>query len=133
MLVASLLLGLLAACAPAETPLSGEERAAALSFSEPKTDELMVGLNAGDYAVFSADFDEAMQKAMTESQFETFKQDRDDKLGAYVSRDVKNVVEQGEYYAVIYDARFTKDDAVTMRVVFRAAQPHEISGLWFDK
>jgi hypothetical protein len=34
---------------------------------------------------------------------------------------------------VIYDARFTKDDAVTMRVVFRAAQPHEISGLWFDK
>jgi hypothetical protein len=42
-------------------------------------------------------------------------------------------VEQGEFYSVIYDAVFEKDDAVAMRVVYRIADPHQISGLWFNK
>lgn len=59
--------------------------------------------------------------------------DRDSKLGLYISREVNSVVQTGEFYAVLYDAKFEKDDAVTVRVVFRVAEPHEISGLWFNK
>jgi hypothetical protein len=74
-----------------------------------------------------------MLKAMGETQFETLKKDRDSKLGAYLSRQVNSVVQDGDFYAVIYDAKFEKDEAIIMRVVFRVKEPHEISGLWFNK
>jgi thymidine phosphorylase len=74
-----------------------------------------------------------MLNAMTKDQFDAMKKDRDAKLGLYVSRQVNSVVQDGEFYAVIYDAKFEKDDAVVMRVVFRIAEPHQVSGLWFNK
>lgn len=124
---------LMAACAPAETVVIGEERDAVLAFSEAKTDNLLNGMNANDYAVFSQDFDAEMRNAMPQSGFDALKKDRDETLGLYVSRSVNRVVKDGDFYAVIYDAVFEKDDAVSIRVVFRIAEPHEVSGLWFSK
>ena len=132
-LPAVLILSLLAGCAPGETTLTGTDADAVLAFSETRTDNLFEGMNAGDYAAFSKDFDQEMLNAMTESQFDSLKKDRDEKLGLYVSRVVNRVVQNGDFYAVIYDAKFEKDDAVIVRVVFRVAEPHQVSGLWFNK
>ena len=132
-LLAAFTIGLLAACGPRQVTLTGADREAILAFSEAKTDNLVAGMNANDYALFSKDFDPAMLNALNQSGFAAFKKDRDAKLGAYVSRKVNRVVQQGDFYSVIYDAVFEKDDNVTMRVVFRAADPHPISGLWFNK
>ena len=126
-------LTLLAGCGPKETTLSGAERDAVLAFSEAKTDHLLAGMNANDYAAFSQDFDQEMLAAIPQSAFETLKADRDATLGLYVSRTVNTVVQSGEFYAVVYDAVFEKDEAVTVRVVFRVAEPHQVSGLWFNK
>ncbi len=131
--VLALLLTLLAGCAPKSTPITGSDMDAVLAFSEAKTDNLLAGMNANDYAAFSKDFDKDMLNAMTQAQFDTLKKDRDAKLGLYISREVNSVVQTGDFYAVIYDAKFEKDDAVTVRVVFRMAEPNEISGLWFNK
>jgi len=90
-------------------------------------------MNANDYTQFSEDFDKEMLNAMTSDNFVSLKKDRDSKLGLYISREVNSVVQTGEFYAVIYDAEFEKDDAVIVRVVFRVTEPHEISGLWFNK
>lgn len=125
--------GVLAGCGSNGTVLSGEESEAVLAFSEAKTDNLLAGMNAGDYSVFSQDFDEEMSSAMTEAQFNQMKADRDAKLGLYVSREVVNVTQVGDFYAVNYNAKFEKEDEVGVRVVFRMAEPHEISGLWFSK
>lgn len=133
LLLALLIFSLLAGCGSKDTALTGADREAVLAFSEAKTDNLMAGMNANDYATFSKDFDPAMLNAMSQSQFDTFKKDRDTKLGAYVSRQVNSVTQSGGYYAVIYDTKFEKDDAVTMRVVFNTSDPHAISGLWFNK
>jgi len=127
------LLGLLAGCGSQGTTLTGADRDAVLAFTESKTDNLLAGLSAGDYAIFSVDFDADMLKAMTQAQFDSLKQDRDAKLGAYVSRTVNSVVQQGDFYIVVYDAVFEKDAAVVMRLVFRVADPHQVSGLWFNK
>ncbi len=124
---------MLAGCASQQAILTGESRDAVLAYSEAKTDNLLAGMNANDYAVFSKDFDQQMLSAMNQTQFESFKNDRDSKLGAYVSRQVNSVVNQGEFISVVYDTVFEKDDNVTMRIVFRAAEPHQISGLWFNK
>jgi len=133
MLLAVLLLSFLAGCGSKETTLTGADRDAVLAYSEAKTDNLLAGMNANDYAVFSKDFDKEMLNAMTQSQFDTLKKDRDAKLGLYVSREVSSVVQIGEFYSVTYSAVFEKEDVVSIRVVFCMAEPHEVSGLWFDK
>ena len=136
LLLAILLTSLLSACGGTrDTTLTGVDKDAILAFSEVKTDNLMAGMNANDYSSFSKDFDQAMLKAMSQEAFGKFKNDYDGKLGGYVSRKVNMVTQSqsGKYVAVIYDAIFEKDNAVTMRVVFQADGPHQISGLWFNK
>jgi uncharacterized protein DUF3887 len=125
----------LAGCkSPAATKLSGEDREAVLAFSEDKTNNLLNGLESGDYAVFSKDFDQPMRNGMPENAFQYLKQDRDAKLGKYVSRTVEDVAEGNDgYTTVIYRAVFEREKDVIMRVVFRQEEPHEISGLWFNK
>jgi hypothetical protein len=132
-LIAVLIFSLLSGCESKETTLTGTDMEAILAFSEAKTDNLLAGMNANDYASFSKDFDQALSNAMNQSKFDTFKKDKDAKLGAYVSRQVNSVTQSGAYYAVIYDTKFEKDNSVTMRVVFSTADAHEISGLWFNK
>jgi hypothetical protein len=133
LILAVILTVLLAGCGSQETTLTGAERDAVLAFSEAKTENLLAGMQAGDYAMFSRDFDQAMLDAIDAEAFVSLKNDRDAKLGGYVSRTVNRVVQSGDFYAVIYDAVFEKDGAVTLRVVFRVADPHEVSGLWFNK
>jgi hypothetical protein len=132
-LLAVVFVSLLGACAPASRELSGDEKASVLVFSEEKTDNLLAGLSSDDYATFSRDFDAEMLRAMTPDQFEALKKDREARLGSYLSRKVASVLRSGEFYTVIYDASFEKDDHVAMRVVFRVDDPHQISGLWFNK
>lgn len=132
-LLTALLVGVLSACGSQGTTLTGEEADAVLAFSEAKTDNLLAGMNAGDYAVFSRDFDAEMLAAMTEDQFDKLKADRDSKLGLYLSREVASVVQIDDFHAVNYTAKFEKQDNVPVRVVFRVAEPHEVSGLWFGK
>jgi len=115
------------------TTLSDADKDTVLAFSEAQADNLLAGMNANDYAAFSKDFDQDMLNAMTQTEFDKLKKDRDAKLGLYVSRTVSGVVKQGDFYTVIYDAKFEKDDAVIMRIVFRVADPHAVSGLWFNK
>lgn len=113
--------------------VTGADEDAVLAFSEAKTDNLLAGMNANDYAMFSKDFDEAMLTAMTQTEFAKLKADRDAKLGLYVSRQVTSVVQVGDFYAVNYAAVFERDKSVSVRVVFRIADPHQVSGLWFSK
>lgn len=124
---------LLAGCGSQATALTEEDQDAVLAYSEGKTDNLLTGMNANDYAAFSRDFDQDMLDAMSQTQFAELKKDRDAKLGLYLSREVHSVTQTGDFYTVNYDAKFEKDDAVTIRVVFRIAEPHQVSGLWFNK
>lgn len=125
-------LPLLAACGSGERTLTGSEREAVLAFSEAATDNLFAGMAANDYAIFARDFDAAMQTAMPAADFASWKQDMDGKIGGYLSREVEQVVQSGDFYAVIYRASFAQEEPVTVRVVFRVAEPHLVSGLWFD-
>lgn len=127
------LFSLLAGCGSQSTSLTEEDKDAVLAFSESKADNLLTGMNTNDYAVFSKDFDQDMLDAMSQTQFAELKKDRDAKLGLYLSREVHSVTQTGDFYIVNYDAKFEKDDAVTIRVVFRIAEPHQVSGLWFNK
>ena len=134
LLLAGLLVSFLAGCGGSQgTTLSDADKDTVLAFSEAQSDNLLAGMNANDYAAFSKNFDQDMLNAITQTEFNKLKADRDAKLGLYVSRAVNSVVQTGDFVAVIYDAKFEKDDAVTVRIVFRVADPHAVSGLWFNK
>ena len=128
-----LLFSLLAGCSPQASILTGSDRDAVLAFSEAKTDNLFIEMNTGDFAAFSKDFDKDMLSAVTKDQFDALKKDHDARFSLYLSRQVNSVLKQDDFYVVVYDAKFEKVAAVTVRVVFRIAEPHQISGLWFNK
>ena len=56
----------------------------------------------------------------------------DSKLGAYQSREVTGVAEIQENILVIYKAVFETAPEVTIRLSISAAEPHQVTGLWFD-
>lgn len=122
----------LAACAPSAKTLTGADRDAVLAYSEPKTDNVLAGLNANDYAAFTRDFDDKMKSASTKASFADLQTKVPGKIGKYVSRQVDSVTQQGEFIVVQYTAKFESEDGVTVRVVFDVAEPHLVSGLWFD-
>jgi hypothetical protein len=129
-----LLAGLgLTACAagPKVEAVEGADREAVLAYSEAMTDNLLAGMNAGDYAAFSRDFNADMKTAMPESSLAGLKTSVTDKIGAYVSREVDRVEKVGEYYRVIYKGKFEQDDAVQMLVTFTMSEPHQVAGLFF--
>lgn len=131
MLIVTALFGLVG-CGSQEKALTDSEQAAVLAYSEPATDNLFAGLIASNYAMFSRDLDSAMRTAIPATNFASWKQDLDKKIGSYRSRTVDRVTQSGDFYVVMYQATFEQDAPVTVRVVFRTAEPHSISGLWFD-
>lgn len=137
LLVIAALAGLPAACRERGTSgamLSESEWKAVLRFSEPKTDNLLAGLEAGDYDVFSRDFDRDLLASMPRSEFETLKRDLDDRLGRYYSREVEGVVKKSDgSHTVIYSAVFGKSMGVLIRVTFQAGLFHRISGFSIEQ
>ena len=121
----------LAGCSSQERVLPASEAAPILAYSEAKTDNLLKAINADDYDAFARDMDEAMRSAIPRDKWAAFRGDIAGKMGVYESRQVDSVRQAGDYYAVVYAAAFSQQKTVTVRVVFRAAEPHSISGLWF--
>jgi hypothetical protein len=121
----------LTACQSQERILPAEESAAVLAYAEAKTTNMMAGLQSGDYAAFSRDFDDAMRGALPADKFAAFRDDTRAKIGDLQSRTVDSVRQNGDVVAVVYIARFTANDNVTLRVVFRVAAPHQIAGLFY--
>jgi hypothetical protein len=122
----------LTACGLQEKKLSGTDEAAVLAFSEAATDNLFAGLTANDYAAFSRDFDTDMQKTMPATNFASWKQDLDNKIGNYLSRKVDQVTQSQEFYVVVYQAKFEQEELVIVGVAFHVVEPHSISHMWFD-
>ena len=131
-LIGLILLYSVAGCTSNTQTLTGAERDAVLAYAEPMTDNLLEGWNRGAYATLSRNFNEEMSQALDEASFRKTRGEVLDRVGAYVSRQVDEVLQQGDLVVVIYRGQFEKDDNVTIRVVFQASGDHQIAGLWFD-
>ncbi len=116
---------------PAERLVTGPESAAVLAYSEAKTDNLLDAIGKQDYSAFSRDLDDTMKTAMSKDKFLAMCADIKSKMGDYQSRQVDSVRQSGDFTAVVYAARYSLNDKITLRVVFRTAEPHGISGLWY--
>ncbi len=127
-----ILIALIAAGCSSFKELTGAEADAVLAYAEPRGETIITGFENDDYETFSTDMDAKLLEAMTLGQFESFDQTLEEKLGAYVSREVERVEDRKEYTAVLYRLTYEKSDEVIMTLVFTKEEPHLLSGLWVN-
>lgn len=103
-------------------------------YADPVTENILVAMNEGDYAIYSEDFDQTMKNAMTEAVFDETNTVIRSKIGDYVSKEFWKAESKDQYTIVYYKAKFTDEPAdVTVRVVFQEINGEmKVSGLWFD-
>jgi hypothetical protein len=128
---------LIAGCslAPKSTLVEGTQREQVLASGEPIADHLFKGMNDGDYQAFSRDFNVEMKKALDEKAFNQMAQSFSQKIGQYQSRQVVKVEAIENLYVITYQAKFEKEDPVSIRLTLRPqteAVPMQVAGLWFD-
>lgn len=112
--------------------LEGAQRDAVLAYAAPKADNVIEGLIAGDYEIFSADFSDTLKQGMDQTAFADLLGMFSVRLGSLQSYDISVVLQDANFTTVAHKMIFDKDDAVVMRVVFANKEPHPIDGLWFD-
>ena len=122
----------LAGCSQVTTLPADEAEAFAASVDEI-VEETLQGLNNHDYEQHSRYFDEEMLDTFDLVVFDQIHDEVIGVTGPYVSRELNRVEDSGRMLAVVYDAVFENDSAVTVRVVFWETDPeHLVTGLWFD-
>lgn len=128
-----LVLFLLAGCGNLARVLPSEEAEVFAAQVDGLSENLLAGLSERDYRAYTRDMDAQMLEASSEAQFAQAYETIIGRIGRYVSREMVQVVEQGQYRTVVYDARFEREEHVTVRVVFdvSGASPL-VSGLWLD-
>jgi hypothetical protein len=98
--------------------------------ANPIASNLIASLDKQDYQGFIRDFDDAMQKAMTQQAFTEIRKLIWGQYGNYQSMAFQQAVDQQGYIGVFYTLYFEKGD-VTMNLVLTPQSPYKLSGLWF--
>jgi hypothetical protein len=137
LVLAALMAALLSACgSQAVVTVEPSVMSEVTAYADPMADAILTGMQKVDYTAFSQYFDTAMLKAMDDASMKKLVDQLSGQVGAIKSRlaadSVEEVVSNGvKYYAVMYPVSFDKTDAVHMRMVVTAEEPHQVSGLFF--
>jgi PBP1b-binding outer membrane lipoprotein LpoB len=103
------------------------------SYASAMTDNILAALSQDNYAKFSQDLDEAMKEAMKEMNFHGLSSQLKDKVGDYVSKELQIVQVKDGITTVVYAAKYTKDDNVTITISFRIVDSQNlVAGLYFN-
>lgn len=132
LILITLFAALLTACSGGGgSTLEGAQRDQALAYADPLADNLLKGLNDGNYQAFSKDFNKQMLDAIGQTQFDALKKKLDDALGAYQSRSVDRVVDYGKMVTVYYKSVWSKAPNATITLTVTKTEPHQVTGLYF--
>ena len=131
LLVIALFAFLLSACQPKVevTYIEGDEKSAVTAVAQPIAEHILAGVAAGDYPLFSQDFDTEMKAALTAGQFDSIVKSYG-VLGQPQSIELLNVVDRSEFYGVNFKVTYA-EKIVLMLVVLPKSGASLVSGLWF--
>ncbi|TLN17039.1 hypothetical protein FDZ74_07675 [bacterium] len=131
LLVGILLILTLTACLPGKG-VKGADQEAVLTYTEPIADRILNGLETGDYALFSQDFNDQMLQGLTEDSFQQLRDLLSSKVGSYQSRKVSSVRDIDGTLLVIYTAVYSDAKQVVIQLSVTGSEPHLVTGLYFD-
>jgi hypothetical protein len=98
--------------------------------AHPIADNLMISLDKQNYQGFTRDFDDAMQKAITQEAFTEIRKLIWGQYGNYEAMTYQRAVDQQGYIGVFYTLSFEKGN-ITLNLVLTPQSPYKLSGLWF--
>lgn len=130
LLAALTLLLTLTACLPGKAVKDADQEAV-LSYVEPITDQVLAGIESGDFALFSQNFNEQMMEASTEESFQQLRDLLSTKVGTYQSREVSSVRDVDGTMLVIYTAVYSNSKQVVIQISVTGSEPHKVAGLYF--
>jgi len=118
-------------CGESEEPMEQSDEP---EYAGAIIESILQAFNAGDYAAYSEHFDEAMKKAMNKTVFNGTRDFIRARIGDYVSRKfVESQAAQEIYTVVIYQAKFSEENAVKVTITFLETDDYVyVSGLYFD-
>jgi major membrane immunogen (membrane-anchored lipoprotein) len=123
---------LLTGCGSSNRQIVDDELTSVTTYSAPAVENILTGMENFDYETFSADFSDQLKAGITAEKFDALAKDLQGKLGAYQSHEVSKAEEvEGGFISVSYKTKFEKA-TITVRLVHEAAEPHLVSGLWFQ-
>ncbi len=125
---------LLAACNPvARVPtLEGAEREQALAYADPIAENLLAGLNNGDYEAFAQNFDDKMLDAIGPQEFAQLRERLIPRIGLYLSKEAQEVQDHDSMVTVVYKGVFEKAKNVSILLTLMKDAPHQVAGLYFQ-
>ena len=114
--------------------LPDEEANAFAAEIEEAVDGALEGLSEGDYEKHVQGFDDELRETI--DPIVAFPQVYDEimtTVGRYESRELVRVEDRGRFRTVVYEAVYTEDESVTVRVVFWRGDPERrISALTIE-
>ncbi len=133
-IVAPLVLLALLSALTAAAALVGTDDQQVKAVAEPILDSLLAGLNEGNYAQYSKDFDDAMREALPEKKFLQVRQDIIERWGKYQSKKYLGFLNQQNYTVVLWKGTFdgTKNDVLIRLVLAKRQDKVAVAGLWFQ-
>lgn len=100
-------------------------------FADPVTENMLIAINEDNYPLFSEYFDEKMKCTLDEKEYQRQASAIKKAFGEYVSKEFVTVETDGQYIVVVYRAKFTQRDNVTVRnVLSKNDEGFLVSGFW---
>ena len=103
-------------------------------YADPITENILLGMNEGNYTKYSEHFDQTMKNAMSEAVFNETNAIIKSKIGDYVSKEFWKAESKDQFTIAYYKAKFTQEpEDVIVKVVFQEIVGEmNVSGLWLD-
>jgi hypothetical protein len=120
--------------APALGGVIGKDDQEIKAAADPILDNLLAGMNEGNYQQYARDFDDTLKDAIPEKKFSQTRTQILEKLGKYQSRSYLGALKQGNMSVVLWKGRFEKSDSdVLIKLVVSKRQDKiVVTGLWFQ-
>jgi hypothetical protein len=96
------------------------------AFADPAVENILLAMGESDYTSYTADFDEALKKSITQSIFDRVNTRRVDIVGDYVSKKFLSMKLDKDFISVTYFVEFSRDANVQLIVEFK-----NISGKYY--
>jgi len=119
-------------CVFADTVGATNEEVEAIA--NPLLDNILDGLDSGNYVKYTRDFDILLKESITESRFKEIRDQIKKQMGGYLYREYFGFLNRQKMTAVLWKGVFDKaqDDILIKMTVSQRSNKYFITGLWFQ-
>ncbi|MBW1992152.1 MAG: DUF3887 domain-containing protein [Deltaproteobacteria bacterium] len=104
------------------------------ALADPILDNLLAGLNEGNYQKYSRDFDQTLKESVPEAKFKQVRSQILKKIGQYQSRKYLGFLNQNKFTVALWKGKFsgTASDILIKLVTSKRQNKVVVVGLWFQ-